>query len=192
VRPASIHLVFDSLESRLIPVKPNLDFQFLSRFDLAGEINVIPPVVEVTGPRAIIGKVDTIWTEYRIYRNIKTTLQKEIPLEIPQHLSAEPGRVGLIIPVDEFTENAFYVPIGVRSLPEGVKIRLFPREAEVSFSIGLKRYAELTPETFSIYVDWEDIAAGIQNLPLYTDSIPGRLKSLKISPQHVEYLIERN
>jgi len=193
VRPASLHLVFDSLESRIVPVKPHLDLHFVSRFDIAGNIVTIPPYIEITGPRVIVEKTDTIFTLNRTFRNIKNDLIRDIPLDIPkpENITTSVEKVNVRVPVDEYTEKSLTVPINVRSLPEGVTIRLFPREAEISLRIGLKEFASISGEAFPVYVDWKDIESGLQFLPVRTDTLPEGLKSLKIVPLHVEYLIEK-
>ncbi len=192
VRPTSLQLMFDSLESRIVPVGSRIEVQFMSRFGQSGDLNIFPPEVEVTGPRVLVEKTDTIFTKFRHFKNVESDLAKELRLEIPTQLTVDPGKVMVKVPVDEYTEKSFTLPIHIRSLPEGTHVRLFPQEAELSFSIGLRQFSEVTPETLTVFVDWEDIENGITNLPLYTTEAPKGIKSLKILPQHVEYLIERN
>jgi len=192
VRPTSLQLMFDSLESRIIPVGSRIDVQFLTRFGQSGDLNIIPPEVEVTGPRALVEITDTIFTQFRHFKNVDNNLEKELLLEIPPQLTVDPKKVIVKVPVDEYTEKSFTLPITIRSLPEGIHVRLFPQEAELSFSVGLRQFSEITSDTLNVFVSWEDIENGITNLPLYTTEAPEGIKSLKIMPQHVEYLIERN
>jgi hypothetical protein len=192
VRPTSLQLMFDSLESRIVPVGSRIEAQFVTRFGQSGDLNIFPPEVEVTGPRALVEKTDTIFTQIRHFKNIESDLEKELRLEIPPQLTVDPEKVMVKVPVDEYTEKSFTLPITIRSLPDGIRIRLFPQEAELSFSIGLRQFSEITPETLTVFVNWEDIENGVSNLPLYTTDVPKGVKSLKILPQHVEYLIERN
>jgi hypothetical protein len=192
VRPSTLQLILDSLESRQIPVASRIIIHYSGRFAQSGSTEIIPATVEVSGSRAVIGDTDTIFTDARIYKNIDSNLEKEISLDIPEHLTVIPKKVVVRVPVDEYTEKSFSVPIYVDALPEGTRIRLFPQQAEVNFSIGLKKFPEINPENFPAFIKWEDIEKGITNLPIYTGEIPEGLKSLKINPQHVEYLIERN
>jgi hypothetical protein len=192
VRPTSLQLMFDSLESRFVPVAGRIEVQYLSRFGQSGDLNIFPPEVEITGPRALVEKTDTIFTQFRLFKNIDSDLEKELRLEIPPQLTVDPDRVLVKVPVDEYTEKSFTLPITIRSLPEGTHVRLFPQEAELSFSIGLRQFSEITSDTLTVFVNWEDIEKGITNLPLYTSEAPKGVKSLKILPQHVEYLFERN
>jgi YbbR domain-containing protein len=192
VRPPTLQLVFDSLESRFVPVGANLDIQYLSRFSQAGYMQIVPAFVEITGPRAVIEQIDTVFTQRRFFKNIKSDIEKETALDIPEKISVDPRKVVVKIQVDEFTEQSFTIPLIIKSLPSDIKVRLFPQTVEVSFSIGLKQFSEITPDIFSLYVDWSDAANGVLTLPVRVDDIPESIKSLKISPSHVEYLIERN
>lgn len=191
IRPRNILLVFDSLESRMIPVKPRAEIHFRSRYDFSGPVEVSPEMVRVSGPRALMGSIDTIYTVHKVFRNVDETIDQEIALEIPAKTNADPKRVKIFCPVDEYTENSFSVPIRIKSLPEGVKLRLFPQEAVVSFRIGLRQFAGTSQDAFHIFVDYQDILNGSALLPVHTrDTLPG-VKNLKISPLHVEYLIEK-
>ncbi len=192
VRPTSLQLMFDSLESRIIPVGSRIEVQFMTRFGQSGDLNIIPPEVEITGPRALVEKTDTLFTQFRLFKNIESNLEKQLLLEIPSQLTVNPKKVVVKVPVDEYTEKSFTLPITIRSLPEGTHVRLFPQEAELSFSVGLRQFSEITSDTLVVFVDWKDIENGITNLPLYNTEIPEGIKSVKILPQHVEYLIERN
>lgn len=192
VRPAMLSLVFDSLESRMIPVKQNLEIHYMSRFDQAGRVEISPSVVEITGPRAVIMHMDTVFTEFRVYKNIKSDFIREVAVKPPDHMKSNPAKVTVTIPVDEYTEKSFFIPIAIHSLPPDTQVRLFPQEAEISFSIGLKKFSEIIPDAFHVFVDWKDIESGLQFLPIYQDTVPDGLKSLQIKPPHVEYLIEKN
>ncbi len=192
VRPSLLQLVFDSLESRIVPVAHNLELHFPTRFGQSGIVEIIPPLVEVTGPRAVVENIDTIFSQRRTFRNVKSDLQKEISLEIPDKIKVNPEKVMVRIPIDEFTEKSFYVPILLKSKPGEIIIRLFPREAEVSFSVPLKQFSQITPETLELYIKWEDVEKGLSHLPVYASHVSDGIKSLKITPAHVEYLIERN
>jgi hypothetical protein len=192
IKPAAISLVFDSLESRLIPIKPLVDISFRSRFGLAGNMVTIPAIVLATGPRALIESIDTIYTRHKIIKNVDEDLTTEIALEIPKKISVDYQKAVVKIPVDEFTEKSFSVPITMRSIPGDMRIRLFPREVKVSFNIGLRQFSLVTPDSVTLYVNGEEIEAGAPTLQVHTDYYPPGIKSLKISPPHVEYLIEKN
>jgi len=191
VRPSIVQLVFDSLESRRLPVASRLELHYSTRFGQSGNITINPPTVEVTGARALIENLDTIYTERKIYRNVKASLEREVTLEMPDKMTLEPKKVTIRIPVDEFTEKSMIVPLSIRSKPDEVNIRLFPREVEVSFSVPLKRFAEITPETLELYINWEDVEKGLTHLPVYSNAVAEGIKSLKINPTHIEYLIEK-
>ena len=191
IRPLNISLVFDSLESRLVPVKSRWEIQFKPRFDYSGSTVISPEKVRVSGPRALMDPIDTIYTVAKVFRNVDETIDQEIALEIPPKTTVEPKKVNIYSPVDEYTENSFSLPIRIKSLPEGEILRLFPQEAVVSFRIGLRQFATASQDSFHIYVDYQDILNGSATLPVYHRDTLSGVKNLKISPAHVEYLIEK-
>ncbi|MCL1821975.1 MAG: hypothetical protein FWG22_04035 [Prolixibacteraceae bacterium] len=192
IRPQRLSLKFDSLETRAIPVALEMDIGYSPRFDQAGEAQITPAKVNIIGLRNEIETLDTIYTKKEIFRNVKSDIRKEIALVIPKGFSSENDKVLASIPIDEYTEKRFSVPINIRSLPPGTKIRLFPQEAEVSFKIGLRHYNDMNTNNFYLYVNWRDIENGEATLLIKNDTIPPLIKSVKISPSYVEYLIEKD
>jgi hypothetical protein len=115
-----------------------------------------------------------------------------VALILPRNLYVEPDKVMLIAEVDEFTERTITLPVWIHNQPDSSKIRLFPKEVEVSFKIGLSGYTSIKPEDFSLYVSWEDIDEKVSQLKVKVSKAPPVVDNLKIKPEYVEFLIERN
>lgn len=192
VRPAQITLIFDSLASKKVVVAPRSEFQFRPRFDFSSEIEMIPPEILITGPRAALALTDTIFTQPKHFKNINASFERELVLDLPPRITATEKRAVIKVSVDEYTENGFSVPIRVVDVPENIRIRLFPREAEIRFIVGLQHFADIKPESFDLFITYEEIANGRPTLKILTGELPTGIKSLQINPAHVEYLIERN
>lgn len=192
IRPPQLSIEFDSLETRVIPIVVDVDINYSPRFDKAGDMEITPPSVMVTGLRNEIEKLDTIYTKKESFKAVKSDIVKELTLSIPKGFSTENDKISVRIPVDEYTEKQFMVPLQIKSLPQETKIRLFPQEVEVSFKIGLKHYNDVNPNDFKPYVEWTEIEHDATTLYVKNDTIPLLVKSVKISPSYVEYLIEKD
>lgn len=192
IRPPQLSIGFDSLETRSVPVAIDIDINYSPRFDIAGEVEITPSEVKITGLRNEVEKLDTIYTKKESFKAVKSDIARELTLNIPKGFSAESDKISIRIPVDEYTEKQFMVPLQIKSLPPDARIRLFPQEVEVSFKIGLKHYNDVNINNFKPYVEWTEIESGATTLYIKSDTVPPLVKSVKILPSYVEYLIERD
>ncbi len=177
---------------RQVPVASGVQLGFRTRFGLLSDIVFTPSRVTITGPKNIIDTTDTIYTVSKTFKNLETLFTQEIALMVPAQIMADPGKVIMSVPIGEFTEKKINVPVWVENQPANLKIRLFPQEVEVSFSVGLGRYELIKVEDFELFVSYGDISEKEPVLAVKVKKMPAGVKSLKIFPDYVEYLIEKN
>jgi len=192
ISPGVFTLVFDSLDARRVPVVSKIGFSFKPRFGLASPVKFEPSMVTITGPHDLIKETDSVYTVPRNFKDVDASVSQEIALIIPRQIFVEPRQVGMHAIVDEFTERNISVPVWIDNQPDNIKVRLFPHDVEVSFKIGLSDYAQIKPEDFSFFVSWEDIQQRTPELKVKVKKSPAGVKNLKIVPENVEYLIEKN
>jgi hypothetical protein len=192
ITPGVFTLAFDSLSVRQVPVGSNAAFNFKPRFGLISPVTFEPSHVTITGPHELIKKTDTVYTVPKSYENLDASVSQKITLITPGQIFVEPGKVILKASVDEFTERNIMIPVWVDNQPDNCTVRLFPHEVEVSFKIGLSHYTRIKPEDFSLFVSWEDIQRNAQELKINVKKSPSGVKNIKIIPENVEYLIEKN
>ncbi len=192
ISPGVFTLAFDSMGIRQVPVASGVQLGFRTRFGLLSDIVFTPSRVTITGPKNIIDTTDTIYTVSKTFKNLETLFTQEIALMVPAQIMADPGKVIMSVPIGEFTEKKINVPVWVENQPANLKIRLFPQEVEVSFSVGLGRYELIKVEDFELFVSYDDISEKEPVLAVKVKKMPAGVKSLKIFPDYVEYLIEKN
>jgi hypothetical protein len=192
ITPGVLTLAFDSLDIKRVPVASNIEIGFKSRHGLASPISFEPSHVTITGPHEVIQDVDSILTVPGIFKNVGGSFRQKIALIIPRQLFVEPNHVTMHADIDEFTERTITIPVWINNQPDSSKVRLFPREVEVRFFIGLSRYTQIKPEDFSLYVSWEDIEHNNAQLQVKVKKQPTGVNTIKIIPENVEYLIEKN
>ncbi len=191
VTPPLITLDFDTLSVKKLPIGSNLALQFKPQFELVGDVVFRPARVTVTGPGQVIAELDTIYTISQSFKNLESSFSQEVQLVVPRQTVVEPGKVTFSATIDEFTEKTLRIPVWVDNQPEEVRVLLFPHEVEIRFLTGLKTFALIKPEDFQAFVSWEEIGAQAPVLKIRIRKQPVSVKALKISPEHVEYLIER-
>lgn len=102
--------------------------------------------IKIFGQDKTLARIDTIYTEACSLTELTDTTDVLLALVIPQRVRAEMDSVRLRVITERFTEKKFIVPIEQRGVPEGMHLRLFPNEVEVSARVGISHFTQVTPE----------------------------------------------
>lgn len=192
VLPDELFIVLDSLKSKTVPVKTNVNFEFKPQFNLKSPVMISPDEVVITGPATAIDTIDQLHTKYKEYKELDASMEKKLEIVYPDKTTVEPNNVLLKIDVEKFTEKDIYVPILVKNKPAGLSIKLFPSEVKVKCLVGLSRFENLTPSDFKATVDYNSIDKETSNLFIQIETQPKHVELIRFSPETVEYLIETN
>ena len=103
-----------------------------------------------------------------------------------------PKAVDIYIPINEYTERKFEIPITVINVPGGIDVKFFPSSTDVSFSVTLEDYKRISQDDFAIVLDYNSFYKnenGRVELSLTTE--PESIRNAKLSTQSVEFLLEK-
>ena len=77
------------------------------------------------------------------------------------------------------------------NVPEGRILKTFPAMVDVTFKVGSSLYNDIRPDEFQLVVDYASIAQDDSRCKVMLRRMPRGISSVTVSPQEVEYLIER-
>jgi len=101
-------------------------------------------------------------------------------------------KVHVTIPVEQFTEAEFRVPVRVVNSPDSVNVRIFPDVVTVRCMVAVSDYKKIKEVPFDAVIDLSDADLNSQvKLPVSLRKIPPFISSLRVNPANVDYLIER-
>jgi YbbR domain-containing protein len=190
VSPGSITLNFDTLDTKTLPVRVDVDLELRSQFYLSGVISTEPESLRISGPASVLDTLEYVITQPRQFKALDASVIRQIPLVQPENTRLSTEVVQLNIPVERFTEKEFKIPVQVRNKPEGVKVKLFPSEVQVSFLVSLSRYESITAFDFKAFVDYEDARINNETLDVTLETQPSFIEMVRFTPASVEFLIE--
>jgi YbbR domain-containing protein len=190
VLPEYFVLVLDSLKTKTVPVVLDVNMEFKPQFNLKEPITAIPENVNITGPSNILDTIYFLKTEAKIYNKLDTDIEEEIDIILPEQVTVSPEQVTLKIAIEKFTEKEMKIPIEVINIPDNAKIKLFPSEVKVLFTVGLSEFDEIKPGDFKAIIDYNLIESGIENLKVTINKKPEYIQMIRFSPETVEFLIE--
>ena len=189
--PDTLTFKFDQMGQKRLKVKPIVDIKLKKQYQVSGNIVTTPDSVTVSGPQSTIDTMKYAYIVPLQFNEIHETITSVATINKPKELFFEPQNINLTIPVEEYTEAQFSVPVSLSNQPENVKVKLFPAKVKISFLVGLSRFSNIHPEDFKISVSYNDINQKAPRLKVTTESSPPFLYELKISPEELEYLIEK-
>lgn len=189
--PMNISLATSKLESKKLTVVFDGEIT-TSRANLVADSAIfIPETVMAYGSRQSLDLLESAVTEYTLFKNLKATSQLPININPVEGVKFSPSQVEIYVPIEEYTEHVFDVPIVASHLPKGLDVKFFPSRATVTFSVTLEEYKKIVPEDFEITLDYRkfhDNEGGRVSLEL-TKS-PSTVVNPRISPTSVEFLFE--
>lgn len=190
VSPQTIALVFDSLNTKKVPVQPQAELSFKPQFFLKGLVEVKPDSIELTGPAGVLDTIAVLYTDNLSLENLNKNATKEINVRHPENTRITPEKVTLHIPVEKFTEKEITLPVAVLNLPEGTRLKLFPPNVKATVMVALSEYENVSSGDFSANVDYNQALAGENHLQVSIESHLAYIQLVKTAPTSIEYLIE--
>ena len=191
--PMTISLATSELESKELLV--TLDGEITtSRANLvADSITFIPESVMAYGSAESLKDLNSANTEYTVFRNINATSQLSVRINAVEGVKFSPTEVDIYIPIVEYTEHSFDIPIRASNMPRNLAVKFFPSRATASFSVTLEDYRNIAPEDFAIELDYREFHENSNGrVELELTESPSTIVDPKISPSSVEFLFENN
>ena len=119
------------------------DIKPANEYQLVGHPELSRTSIKIFGQDKALAKIDTIYTEYSTLTDITDTMSTRVALVLPKSVRTETDSITIRIIAERFTEKKFIVPLHVLNVPEGVHLRLFPNEVEVSVRVGISHFAQV-------------------------------------------------
>jgi hypothetical protein len=192
VTPDTLYVDLCEKISRKVPVIPDLNLRFARQYMLCGPVKISPDSVIVSGPRNRVDTLQGVRTHWHRVSSFKGEYNTKLLLEPPVLVISDISSVDISICAEKFTEAEITVPLNVVNLPEGISLKTFPPNVQLSYRIGLSKYKEVGPDLFTLSVDFrEAMQPGTEKLPVVLQRAPDFIEGIKYSPHTVDFIIEK-
>lgn len=191
IKPETITFKFSRFESKRVAVIPQVSYSLKRQYMLKNDISVTPDSVDIIGPASILDTLKGVYTEPLKLKDLSKDITKNVSFVNIYGTQIETEEAKVKIEVERFTESKKNVPIMIKNLPDTLLIRLFPQSVDVTFDVGLSRYETVADTSFSLSIDYKQVATNPEALRINVDRQPSHIKSLMLTPETVEYLIEK-
>jgi len=192
IKPDSIIFVLDEVIKKKVPVVKNLTLNFRQQFMLKDSVKIIPDSIFIKGVKSMLDTIDKVYTKHQTLNDLHDSLSLDLPLEPIKGTAYSTETVKCIIPVEEFAEISFTLPIEIENLPPGYRLKLFPQEAKVVCNVVFSEYRQVFPQQFRFVVDYSDTKENTDKVKVILSKYPQNVSSIRYYPIAVEYLVEEN
>jgi len=190
--PDFLTIEYQSLQKKELPVVLSGKLTPSPGYLLTDTALFTPPKVYAYGAKNMLDSLSAIYTENVSIEDIHSLVNKKIKLMAPKGINLSRTEVELSVSAEEFTEKKMQIPVVCKNLPPNYKIHIFPSTVEVITPVILADYGKIDDIDFEVSIDYLDLIKS-QN---YTTNVtltkkPDWIKSYRINPEKVEFLIEQ-
>lgn len=191
ISPDTLYFPFALRADKSLPVKVQSNIEFKPGYEATGDWSIEPKQVSVSGRKAVIDTLKYLTTQPINKVNVSDSIRITIGLDLlDSTLLFAPDKVVLTLPVEQFTETEYIVPIQLIGVPDSISLRVFPREVRVLCRVPLSRYKTLSSDDFILSLDFAAIekAGGEKIRPEWT-VWPEQAILSRLDPERLEYLM---
>ena len=184
--------LFDKLRFRFIrelnkkvPVQVNSTLSFRPQYMQTGDFVVQPDSVLVYGPSDLLANIDRISTRNIEHSDIRGSLHGEVQLEAPAALRLSDETVSWSLEVSRFVEMETELAVGVRGVPPGREISIYPNRVIVTFRSVFPVVAD-PAESSVCYVDYSEFSNSLTGRCVIHCDAPEGVISTSVRPAVAE------
>ncbi len=189
--PPTLQLYYSSGLRKRVPITYSGECQTGSQYSLC-DIKILPDSVEVYAPAHIYDSIKVVQTEERNYSDIKRTFTERIAINPGLGIKTVPDSVDVQFRIDLFTEKTVSVPILCENTPKNKIVRTFPLSTKLTFRVSASEFNNITEDDFLVTIDYNNINISSNSCKLILSKAPSAASHIRLSPETVEYVIEKN
>ena len=192
ISPDSIIFELDEVIKKKVPVRNKLHIECRKQYMLKDSVKIIPDSISIRGVKSVLDTLNEVFTEEKHLKDVYDSLSLDLMLKPVQGVAFSQSSVKCTVPVEEFAEISFVLPIEIENLPSEYNLELFPARAKVICNVVFSQYRQIFPQQFRFIVDYNDVKRNPNQLKVNLIKYPQNVSSVRYYPIAVDYLLEEN
>ncbi|MGB0917131.1 MAG: CdaR family protein [Flavobacteriales bacterium] len=193
ISPDTLYIKFKKKYSKLVPVKLNADITFDKQYGMIEDAKIEPDSVLVSGLKEEIDTIKFVVVEPQNWTDLDESLTAEVPLvkyENSPLVELSETQVSVELNVVEFTEGTASIPLNIVSQKPG-SVKVFPSIVEITYQVPLAAYDDVNAAQFQASVVLDELETSQTRLSVNIDRHPEFVKSVRVNPSQVEFIIQK-
>jgi YbbR domain-containing protein len=194
ISPDTIFLNFNKKITKLVPVKANLTLSFDNLYQQTDSVKLIPDFIAISGAADVIRNVDHLETIPMNIKNVNHSQEIVLYIKEPSRkgeIQLSTPKVRAIINVKKYTEATIELPIEAINLPIGYTLKSFPDKVNVKYNVAFDNYDKINAQQFRAIIDYKKAEPNSNKLKVILDKYPEEIRSIKLNPEKVEYILKK-
>jgi len=193
---AELKIPLARIASKKVPVSPNISLSFEQNYILKGDLILKPDSVKISAPEAILKDISSINTVALKLDNLTESVNQPLAIDFSQLglSSIEQEQVVVNAEVVRFSEMVYEVPILLPEFENGMRLAVFPSNAQVVCKASADVLKALDSGAFGVTVDF-DFSQSLDSLPsrlpLKFSYSPSNVLEVFFSNERVNYILEK-
>jgi len=177
---------FPKENSKKVPVHPNFSMTLTPQYINSGSLSMEPDSVTIYGEPYKLENIDRVYTQSFALNDLKKSVSGEVMLEPIKGVRFSDEKITYGMEVVRYVEITANMTVGVRNVPSGKSLSVYPGTAKVSFRCAFP--VSVSPQDkVHFYIDYKDFAKSLagQCLPR-RDALPAGVISYTMTPDVFE------
>jgi hypothetical protein len=191
ISPDTLFFHFDKLSEKKVKITARLNVSFQNQYFFSDSIRFSPGQIIIRGPSSIVDTITQIFTVNQKFKDLKSNVRQNISLQKIAQIEFSDYKVNVEIPVSQYTEYSNKITLVKFHVPDSLNLITFPGKIDIRCLVALNQFKNMSPSSFIIGVDFNDVSINSNILPIKVFSQPGNILSLKFQPSNVEYIIKK-
>lgn len=190
VSPEQITGNYYTQQAKTVSIQPHIQVSAASEYLFTKEAELLTPSVTIYGAKQTLRNIQNIDTESLTAEELRDTTDLTLRLILPQGVRAEMETVTMRTIAERYTEKVLTIPVYGIAIPEGKKLRLFPREANVVARVSMNHFSEVNASDIKLRCHYP--THGEDKLPIIVHYTNPYIYGVRVSPQELEFIIEQD
>ncbi len=192
IQPKSITINVERTTTKKLVVVPIVKLGFKPGYGLATSIKISPDSVEVTGPRSVMHRLNSIPTNEFVLNDLDESTEKEIRLMDIQGVSYSKDKIKLSLDVQKIVEkNIENLSVEVTGVPKNREVVLLPNKINLSIRGGIDVLGKLSNDQFKASVSYRVIIRDTSGSVSPKIILPENTTLLYTQPERIQYVIKK-
>lgn len=188
-RPDSIALSYTTSPGKKIKLKVNADIHPALQYIISGEIKANIDSVTVYSVGDIPRSIKQAETMTIVKSELKDTMRYEVRIKPIPGVRIIPSSVIVTVPIEPLISKKRTIPVEAINVPEGTTLITFPSKIDCNYLVPMSHYNDDLP--LKAYVDYTTINPESSKIAVTLSITPPHYHNIGLSPDSVEYIIER-
>jgi YbbR domain-containing protein len=192
--PDTVYFTRVDLQSKRLPVIPNLQLTFASEYMQSGNTVLNPDSIWITAEQNIPDSLTEIQCIAQKHENLNKSISGvlEIDLDKLNNISVQQQKIQFKVNVERYSEERVTVPLQLTNKPDSLDVIIFPQDIEIKYRANITNLAKIKANDFKLAVDFNDFEKSISgNLKVKIDAKPQSVLKVDLYPCFVEVIVSK-